>query len=138
VRAAAEAVRALPFPIVLTARAENYLVGKPDLEDTIARLRAYEEAGADVLYAPGLRAREEIAAVVQAVSKPVNVISGIPGFVLSVAELRDLGVRRISLGSALTSCAATALFDAAREMLDQGTFSFVERNRPLRKVLAGG
>jgi 2-methylisocitrate lyase-like PEP mutase family enzyme len=138
VRAAAEAVRALPIPFVLTARAENYLVGKPDLDDTIARLRAYEEAGADVLYAPGLRTREEIGAVVQAVSKPVNVISGIPGFALSVAELSDLGVRRISLGSALTSYAATALFDAAREMLDEGTFSFVDRSRPLRKVLGGG
>jgi 2-methylisocitrate lyase-like PEP mutase family enzyme len=137
VRAAAEAAQALPFPFVLTARAENYLVGKPDLDDTIKRLLAYEEAGADVLYAPGLRTREDISAVVEAVDRPVNVISGIPGFTLTMDDLGELGVRRVSLGSALTSYAATSLFDAAREMLDRGTFSFVERNRPLRKILAG-
>ena len=137
VAGAAEAVRSLPYPFVLTARAENYLVGKADLDDTIRRLVAYRDAGADVLYAPGLRTKDEIAAVVQTLDRPVNVIAGIPGFTLTMDDLRELGVKRVSLGSALTSHAATALFEAAREMLDQGTFSFVEKNRPLRKILSG-
>jgi 2-methylisocitrate lyase-like PEP mutase family enzyme len=137
VAAAAEAMRTLPYPFVLTARAENYLVGNPDLDDTIKRLVAYRDAGADVLYAPGLRTREEIAAVVQSVDRPLNVISGIHGFTLTLDDLLELGVKRVSLGSALTSYAATALFEAAREMLEDGTFSFVERNRPLRKILSG-
>src|SRR5204862_8033460 len=91
VRAAVEAARSLPFPFMLTARAENYLHGRPDLGDTIARLNAFAEAGADVLYAPGLRTKDDIAAVVNAVDRPVNVLMGLQGVVLSLDELSALG-----------------------------------------------
>jgi 2-methylisocitrate lyase-like PEP mutase family enzyme len=126
VRAAAEAARALPFPFTLTARAENYLVGRPDLKDTIERLQAYQEAGAHVLYAPGLRSKEDIAAVVRSVDRPVNVIMGLQGVRLTVAELSAMGVKRISVGSALSRVALTAFLRAAREMREQGTFTFAE------------
>jgi 2-methylisocitrate lyase-like PEP mutase family enzyme len=126
VRAAAEAARSLAFPFTLTARAENYLVGRPDLKDTIERLQAYQEAGAGVLYAPGLRSKEDIAAVVRSVDRPVNVIMGLQGVRLTVAELSAMGVRRISVGSALSRVALTAFLHAAREMREQGTFMFAE------------
>src|SRR5512133_3523432 len=96
IQAAAEVVRGLPFRFTLTARAENYLVGRPDLKDTIARLQAFQEAGADVLYAPGLTTKEDIGALVRAVDRPVNVIMGLQGAQLSLAELSALGVKRIS------------------------------------------
>jgi len=124
VRAAAEAARALPFPFTLTGRAENYLHGRPDLADTIRRLQAYQEAGADVLYAPGLRTAEEIAAVVRSVDRPVNVVIGLGGVQLDVATLADLGVKRISTGSALARAALGAFLRAGRELRDRGTFSF--------------
>jgi 2-methylisocitrate lyase-like PEP mutase family enzyme len=124
VRAAVEAARGLPFPFTLTARAENYLRGRPDLKDTIQRLQAYQEAGADVLYAPGLATREDIAAVVSSVDRPVNVIMGLRGVQLGVAELSQLGVRRISVGSALARTALGAFLRAAREMKEHGTFNF--------------
>ncbi len=126
VRAAAEAARALPFPFTLTARAENYLVGKPDLKDTIKRLQLYQEAGADVLYAPGLVSREDIAAVVRSVDRPVNVLMGLKGVSLSLDILADMGVRRVSVGSALSRVAIGAFLRAAREMKECGTFGFVE------------
>jgi 2-methylisocitrate lyase-like PEP mutase family enzyme len=126
VRAAAEAARALPFPFTLTGRAENYLHGRPDLKDTIARLQAYQEAGADVLYAPGLATREDIAAVVSSVDRPVNVVMGLRGVQLSLAELSALGVRRVSVGSALSRTALGAFLRAAREMRDHGTFEFAQ------------
>jgi 2-methylisocitrate lyase-like PEP mutase family enzyme len=126
VRAAAEAARALPFVFTLTARAENYLVGRPDLGDTIERLQAYQEAGADVLYAPGLTSTDEIAAVVRSVDRPVNVIMGLRGVRLSLAELSAIGVRRVSVGSALSRAALGALLGAAREMRDHGTFAFAD------------
>ena len=126
VHAAAEVVRALPFPFTLTGRAENYLCGRPDLKDTIKRLQAYQEAGADVLYAPGLTSREDIAAVVSSVDRPVNVIMGLRGAQLNVAVLAELGVKRISVGSALCRAALGAFLRAAREMRDQGTFTFAE------------
>jgi 2-methylisocitrate lyase-like PEP mutase family enzyme len=126
VRAAAEAARSLPFPFALTARAENYLNGKPDLKDTIARLQAYQEAGADVLYAPGLRSRADIAAVVQSVDRPVNVLMGLQGVDLNLEILSGLGVKRISVGSALSRAALGAFLRAAREMREQGNFSFSE------------
>lgn len=94
IRAAVEAARSLPYPFTLTARAENYLVGRPDLEDTIQRLQAYQEAGADVLYAPGLVSREDITAVVGSVDRPVNVVMGFQGAQLSLAELSEIGVKR--------------------------------------------
>jgi 2-methylisocitrate lyase-like PEP mutase family enzyme len=124
IRAAVEAARALPFPFTLTARAENYLHGRPDIEDTIRRLQAYQEAGADVLYAPGLASRDDIAAVVSSVDRPVNVVMGLRGAQLSVAELEALGVKRISVGSSLYRTALGAFLRAAREMRERGTFTF--------------
>jgi 2-methylisocitrate lyase-like PEP mutase family enzyme len=126
IRAAAEVARGLPFPFTLTARAENYLVGRPDLHDTLARLQAYQEAGANVLYAPGLRGKDDIAAVVSAVDRPVNVVMGLTGVQLSLADLSAIGVRRISVGSALSRAALGAFLRAATEMRDHGTFTFAE------------
>jgi 2-methylisocitrate lyase-like PEP mutase family enzyme len=125
VRAAAEAARTLPFPFVLTARCENYLCGNPNLDDTIRRLRAYQDAGADVLYAPGLTTSEEIRAVVASVDRPVNFVAGLVGEPFSVAQLESFGVRRISLGSTLSRLAFGSLITAAEEMRDHGTFGFV-------------
>jgi len=122
--AAVAAARALPFTFTLTARAENYLHGRADLDDTIARLNAFAEAGADVLYAPGLRTKADIAAVVSAVDRPVNVLMGLQGVVLSLAELSELGARRISVGSALYRTALGAFLAAANEMRGHGTFGF--------------
>jgi 2-methylisocitrate lyase-like PEP mutase family enzyme len=124
IRAAAEAVRALPFPFTLTARAENYLHGRPDLADTIKRLQAYQEAAADVLYAPGLATRDDIAAVVKSVDHPVNVVMGLRGAQFSLAELSELGVKRVSVGSALCRAALGAFLRAANEMRQHGTFAF--------------
>jgi 2-methylisocitrate lyase-like PEP mutase family enzyme len=124
VRAAVEAARRLPFDFLLTARAENFLCGRPNLHDTIHRLQTFQEVGADVLYAPGLRTREDIAAVVKAVDRPINVIMGLQGVQLSVAELSALGVRRISVGSALCRAALGAFLRAAREMREAGTFTW--------------
>jgi 2-methylisocitrate lyase-like PEP mutase family enzyme len=124
VKAAVAAARALPFPFTLTARAENYWHGRPDLADTIRRLQSYEKAGADVLYAPGLRTKDEIVAVVNCVKRPVNVVMGLQGVQLSLAELSAIGVKRISVGSALYRTALGAFLRAAREMREHGTFSF--------------
>jgi 2-methylisocitrate lyase-like PEP mutase family enzyme len=126
VAAAVEAARAGAFPFVLTARAENFLHGRPDLDDTIARLQAFEAAGADVLYAPGLRDIESIRQVCAAVHRPVNVIIGIAGTSFSVEQLAAAGVRRISLGSALSRLALGAVLQAAREIKEQGTFGFAD------------
>jgi 2-methylisocitrate lyase-like PEP mutase family enzyme len=124
VAAAAEAAHSLPFPFVLTARAENYLHGRPDLADTIKRLQAYEEAGADVLYAPGLATRQDIVEVVRSVDRPVNVVMGLRGMQLTLAELSGIGVRRVSVGSALYRAALGAFVRAAEEMRSAGSFSF--------------
>jgi 2-methylisocitrate lyase-like PEP mutase family enzyme len=124
VRAAAEITRKLPFTFTLTARAENYLVGRPDLKDTIQRLQAYQEAGADVLYAPGLTSKTDIASVVNSVDRPVNVIMGLQGVQLTLAELSAIGVKRISVGSALSRAALGAFLRAAKEMREHGTFTF--------------
>jgi 2-methylisocitrate lyase-like PEP mutase family enzyme len=126
IQAASEVARALPFTFTLTARAENFLHGHPDLKDTILRLQAYQEAGADVLYAPGLTSKEDIAAVVQSVDRPVNVLAGMPAMRLSVAELSAIGVKRISTGSALARAALGGFLLGAREMATHGTFGFVE------------
>jgi 2-methylisocitrate lyase-like PEP mutase family enzyme len=120
VAAAVEAARGLPFAFVLTARAENHIRGNPDLDDTIARLQAYEQAGADVLFAPGLRTVDEIRAVCGAVSRPVNVLAR-PD--LSLRQLVDAGAQRISVGGALTRVAAAALASAATAIRDRGDFS---------------
>lgn len=125
IAAAAAEARALPFPFMLVARAENYLHGRPELEDTIRRLQAFEAAGAEVLYAPGLTQPEDIRTVCASVGKPVNVLMGLKGAPpLSVAELAALGVRRISVGSAFSRAAMTAFYRAAREVIDHGTFDF--------------
>ena len=125
IRAAVAAARALPHPFVLTARAENYLVGRPDLHDTIRRLQAYQEAGADVLFAPGLKTAAEIATVVRAVDRPVNVIMGLPGQeAMSLADLNALGVRRVSLGASLARAAWGGLLQAGTELLTDGTFNY--------------
>ena len=136
VRAAAEVTRSLPFPFTLTARAENYLVGRPDLKDTIRRLQAYQEAGADVLYAPGLTSKDDIAAVVRSVHRPVNVLMGLQGAQLTLAELSALGVKRVSVGSALSRAALGAFLRAAREMKEHGTFSFAQQAVSYRDISA--
>lgn len=125
-RAAAEAARALPFPFMLTARAENYLVGKSDLDDTIKRLQAYQEAGADVLYAPGLPSTAAIATVVSSVNRPVNVAMELSSAQLDLESLSRIGVKRISVGSALARAALGAFLHAAWEMRMHGSFSFLD------------
>jgi 2-methylisocitrate lyase-like PEP mutase family enzyme len=124
VAAAASAAKAAPGPMVLTARAENYLHGRPDLADTIRRLQAYQEAGADVLYAPGLTSLADIRAVVSSVDRPVNVLAfaGAP----AVPQLAEAGVRRISVGSAFSNAALGALVCAARELREEGTYGFLD------------
>jgi 2-methylisocitrate lyase-like PEP mutase family enzyme len=134
VRAAVEAARALPFPFTLTARAENYLVGRPDLADTIRRLQAFQEAGADVLYAPGLKTRGDIAAVVSSVDRPVNVLMGIAGMPFTVEELAQMGVKRISVGGALARAALGAMLRAAREMLERGTFTYTSEAATMKEI----
>ena len=136
IRAASEAVKGLPFAFTLTARAENYLVGKPDLSDTIRRLQAYQEAGADVLYAPGLICKEDIADVVSSVDRPVNVLAGLKSFPLTYAELSAIGVRRISVGGSLARAALGAFVQAAREMQEQGTFAFADEAISYRELSA--
>jgi 2-methylisocitrate lyase-like PEP mutase family enzyme len=136
VRAAVEAARALPYPFTLTARAENYLVGRRDLADTIQRLQAYQEAGADVLYAPGLGSRDDITAVVRSVDRPVNVVMGLQGVQLSLAELSAIGVKRVSVGSALSRAALGAFLRAAREMRESGTFEFASEAVGFRDLSA--
>ena len=136
IRAAVEAVRALPYPFTLTARAENYLVGRPDLKDTILRLQAFQEAGADVLYAPGLTSRDDIQAVVRSVDRPVNVIMGLQGVRLNLATLSSIGVKRISVGSALSRAALGAFLRAAREMRERGTFEFADEAVTFREIMA--
>ncbi len=126
VAAAVAAARALPFPFTLTARTENFLRGNPDLDDTIARLRAFEQAGADVLMAPGLPDLAAVRAVCAAVSKPVNFMAGIPGKSFTVAELEAAGVRRISLASSLYRAAMSGLLAAATEVKDSGTFGYLD------------
>jgi 2-methylisocitrate lyase-like PEP mutase family enzyme len=136
VRAAAAVTHALPFPFMLTARAENYLVGRRDIKDTIKRLQAYQEAGADVLYAPGLTSRDDIAAVVDAVDRPVNVVMGLQGVQLSLAELSEIGVKRVSVGSALSRAALGAFLRAGREMREHGTFTFAAEAVNYREISA--
>jgi len=131
VTAAAEAARALPHPFVFVARAENFLHGRPDLADTIRRLQAFEAAGADALYAPGLTKAEDIRSVCASVGKPVNVLMG---SAFSVAELAALGVKRISVGSALSRAALGAFVRAAREIREHGTFRFATEAIPYAEV----
>jgi 2-methylisocitrate lyase-like PEP mutase family enzyme len=135
VAAAAEAAARLDFPFTLTARAENHIRGNPDLDDTIARLQAYERAGADVLYAPGLRSADEIRTVCAAVTKPVNVLAHRG---LSLSEITEAGGQRISVGGALTWVAVGALAAAAQQIRDDGDFSALVAPAQLGEWLAAG
>ena len=139
VRAAAAAARALPIPFMLTARAENFLHGRRDLDDTIRRLRAFEAAGADVLYAPGLRDLASIRTVTSAVGKPVNVVMSSADPSITVAQLALAGVKRISVGGALSRLALAAFLKGAREMKEQGSFTYMRDTVPsaeLRQAFA--
>jgi 2-methylisocitrate lyase-like PEP mutase family enzyme len=137
VKAAVKAARSLPFSFVLTARAENLINGRPDLQDTMRRLAAFAEVGADVLYAPGLKTREEIDAVVRAVApKPVNVVMGLSGTSFSLDVLASLGVKRVSLGSSLARAAYGAFFQAAREVKQKGSFDFARAAVPYTEINA--
>jgi 2-methylisocitrate lyase-like PEP mutase family enzyme len=124
IRAAAAAARASAAGFTLTARAENYLYDRKDLKDTIKRLQAYQEAGADVLYAPGLTTKDAIAAVVSSVDRPVNVLAALPGLNLTLDELSAIGVKRVSVGSGLARAALGGFLRAAREMRESGTFTW--------------
>ena len=126
IEAAVEAARAAPGGFVLTARAENFIRGRPDLDDTIRRLQAYERAGADVLFAPGLPDLEAVRTVCQSLSKPFNFMVGIPGKSWSLAELEAAGVRRVSLATSLYKAAITGLVAAAREIRENGSFGYVD------------
>ncbi|HUP98044.1 MAG TPA: isocitrate lyase/phosphoenolpyruvate mutase family protein [Usitatibacter sp.] len=126
VAAAVEAARELPCPFVLTARAENFITGRPDLDDTIRRLQAFEKAGADVLFAPGLPTLDAVRTVCASVSRPVNFMVGIRGKSFSLAELEQAGVRRVSVATSLYRAAMSGLVAAAREIREHGTFGYVE------------
>ncbi len=125
IAAAAQAARDLPF--MLTARAENFLWGRPDLDETVARLRAFAEAGADVVYAPGLRTLADIEHVCLSVDRPVNVVMGLTGLSTTVADLEKAGVKRISVGGSFARAAMTGFIAAAREVRDRGTFTYSDR-----------
>ncbi|PHR61097.1 MAG: 2-methylisocitrate lyase [Robiginitomaculum sp.] len=134
IKAAVAAARKAPCMFTLTARCENYLIGNPDLKDTIKRLQAYQNAGADVLYAPGVTQQSEIEAIVKSLDKPVNVVVGLKGIPMSRDELSSLGVKRISLGSTLSRTALGAFLKATDEILNQGTFGFSEQAVEYSKI----
>jgi 2-methylisocitrate lyase-like PEP mutase family enzyme len=134
VQAAVEVARALPVPFVLTARAENLLHGRPDLDDTIRRLQAFEKAGADVLYAPGLRDLATIGTVTAAIGKPLNVVMSAADPGLTLADLAAAGVKRVSVGGALSRLALAAFLKGAREMKEAGTFTWVRDTVPTREL----
>jgi 2-methylisocitrate lyase-like PEP mutase family enzyme len=141
VKAAVKAAGDRPYPFTLTARAENLIYGRPDLKDTIKRLVAFADAGADVLFAPGLKTRQEIEAVVKAVApQPVNVVMGLSGGDFSLNMLEDIGVKRVSIGSSLIRAAYGAIFSAAEEILQNGTFRYADHATPygnLNKLFGG-
>ncbi len=140
VAAAVEAARRFPFPFTLTARAENFLRGNPDLDDTIRRLKSFEAAGADVLMAPGLPDLDAVRAVCRALSRPFNFMAGIKGKSFSVTTLAEAGVKRISLASSLYRAAMTGLVQAAREVKEHGTLSYIDgtiATPELNKFLGG-
>src|SRR4029078_1855872 len=133
---AVQAPRALSFPFTLTARAEGFLRGNTSLDDAIARLQAYEKAGADVLMAPGLPDLASVRAVCAALSRPFNFMVGIKGKSFTVAELEAAGVKRISLATSLYRAAMSGLLDAAREVKEKGTFGYVDRGVPSADLAA--
>jgi len=136
VQAAVEAARALPFPFTLTARAENFLYGRKDLDDTVKRLQAFEAAGADVLYSPGLYDLDTIRTVVSSIGKPFNLVMGFADPTLTLDQLSKAGVKRISIGGAMARYALAAFLRSAREMKDHGAFTFVREMAPMKEVRA--
>jgi len=135
VKAAVAAAKSLPHSFILTARAENLIHGKIDLKDTIKRLETFADAGADVLFAPGLKTKADIEAVVKAVNpKPVNVIMGIAGANFSLVELEDMGVKRVSIGSSLIRAAYGAFFHAIEEITQKGTFAYADAAKPYKDL----
>src|SRR5690242_3662402 len=134
VQAAVEVARTLPFPFTLTARAENFLYGRKDIDDTIKRLQAFEAAGADVLYAPGLHDLATIKTVVSALKKPFNLVMGFADPTLTVPQLSAAGVKRISVGGAMARVAMAAFLKCAREMKDEGAFTYVREMAPMKEV----
>jgi len=126
VQAAVEAARALPYPFTLTARSENFIRGRPDLDDTLSRLQAFEAAGADVLYAPGLPDESALRLACRSVTKPFNYVAGFGPARFTLTELKEFGVRRVSIGTSFCRAALTAVVRAAREVLDQGSFNYVD------------
>jgi len=135
IEAAAEATRELPFPFTLTARSENFLRGNPDLDDTIKRLQAYESAGADVLFAPGLPSLDAVRTLCAAVSKPVNFMAGIKGKSFTAADLEAAGIKRISLAGSLYRAAMTSVVQAGREVVENGTFGYLDRAIETQELL---
>jgi 2-methylisocitrate lyase-like PEP mutase family enzyme len=141
VQAAVEVARSLPIPFLLTARAENLVNGRADLDDTIRRLQAFEAAGADVLYAPGLKDLATIETVLSAVVKPVNVVMSHASPSLTIADLAAVGVKRISVGGSIARYAMAAVLKAGREMKDNGAFTFIRDAAPskqLKAIIAAG
>ena len=136
VQAAAEAARALPFPFTLTARAENFLYGRKDLDDTVKRLQAFEAAGADVLYSPGLYDLDTIRTLVSSIGKPFNLVMGFADPTLTLDQLSKAGVKRISVGGAMARVALAGFLKCAREMKDQGSFTYVREMAPIKEVRA--
>lgn len=135
VHAAAEVAHSLPVPVLLTARAENLLYGVGDLDDTIRRLQAFEKVGADVLYAPGLRTLPQMRTVVESVTRPLNVVMGFADPTITIAQLREIGVRRVSIGGALSRLALRAFLDGARQMRE-GRFEFVTQMASVQELRA--
>jgi len=134
VQAAVEVARSLPFPFTMTARAENFLYGRTDLDETIRRLQAFEAAGADVLYAPGVRDLATIKTVVSALKKPFNLVMGFADPTLTFSQLSNAGVKRLSVGGALSRYALAAFLRCAREMKEQGTFTYVRDIPPIKEL----
>src|SRR6202012_3350294 len=134
VQAAVEAARALSFPFTLTARAENFLHDRKDIDDTIRRLQAFEAAGADVLYAPGLYDLATIKTVVSALNKPFNLVMGFADPTLTVEQLSAAGVKRISVGGALSRYALAAFLRCVSEMKEHGSFTFVRQMAPIKDI----
>lgn len=126
IQAAVEAARALPYPFTLTARSENFIRGRPDLNDTVSRLQAFEAAGADVLYAPGLPGEAALRLACGSITKPFNYVAGFGPNRFTLAELKDFGVRRVSIGTSFCRAGLTAVVRAAREVLEQGSFDYVD------------
>lgn len=134
VAAAVEAARKLPFPFMLTARTENFTRGDADFDETVRRLRAFESAGADVLFAPGIPTLDTVRAICQSVSTPVNFMAGIPGRSFTVRELAEAGVKRVSVATSLYRAAMTGVLAAARELLADGTFNYVDSSVPPQEL----